>query len=130
MSTAIFSCSSEPDAEQSVSTAMKSLDRGDYTGARRAVAPLTDRHDLTASQLVRMAIIYMEAGDNLADTQGDDTATALDLYERAVELAPDSLPILFASLPHDRAQYLFMLANISSGLDVDSEGITDEEQTD
>lgn len=69
---------------------------------------------LSASQLARLSIVYMQMADH--SDEGINTATATDLYRRAYNAAPDSAASYYSSVPFDKMQYVDMLQTLTKNI--------------
>lgn len=130
LSLLISSCSdkSSPDAE--LRAAEAAIANGDMTAASAVAQRLTDHHNLSglsARQLGRLSIVYMQIADSL---DSGTVASATDAYRRAYRQNPDSARAFYSSLPADKAQYSMMLSAIVDNQDNPYDHIHDSEATD
>ncbi len=88
---------------------------GDIAAATSIAGHLCDDRSLTelsAKQLARLSIVYMQIADSV-DVDGN-VATAADLYNRAYEVDADSAENYFMSLPSDKIPYAMILSSIKN----------------
>lgn len=96
-----------------IGTARSAIAANDYKLAAKTLDDATahlDSESPTASELTEMAVLYMIINERMPEDGHD--AAALDCYSRAASISPDSVNILFGTLPPDEAQYLFMLSSL------------------
>lgn len=96
-----------------IQSAEMAIARGDITAATSIANHLCDNRnlsDLSAKQLARLSMVYMQLADS-ADVDSN-VATAADLYNRAYEMNADSAESYFASLPSDQIPYAMILSSI------------------
>ncbi len=67
---------------------------------------------LTATDLARLSMMYMQMADN--GNADENTDMASELYRKAMAMSADSVSAYYQSLPSDKLQYADMLQAISS----------------
>lgn len=91
---------------------------GDMKVASSVVESITDGRnlsDLSATQLARLSMVYMQMADE--SNPEVNTAMATDMYRRAFKASPDSAEAYFSSLPFDKMQYANMLHTLTNSID-------------
>lgn len=104
------------DANQSLSNAEASIAAGDTAMARRYCFEMADTSsaNLTPSQLCRQAIVYARLSE-LADNPADMGA-AVECYERAVKMNPDSVADFVANLDLSDRAYISEIQSVVRAL--------------
>lgn len=100
--------------ESDLQTAEMAAARGDMDAASSVARHLTsDRNlsGLTAKQLARLSIVYMQIAD-IDTTDNSNVATAASLYQKAYESNRDSAETFYSSLPSEKVQYSMILSSI------------------
>lgn len=117
-SLALTACGGHTDADETIRAAEMAIARGDMTAASSVAQQLTDSVNLsglTARQLGRLSIVYMQLADSMDNA--NNVARATDAYRRAYSQQPDSAAIFYSSLPSETAQYSMMLSAIVGNQD-------------
>ncbi|MCM1484149.1 MAG: hypothetical protein NC043_07420 [Muribaculaceae bacterium] len=115
---AAVSCSSAVDAENELRSAEMALARGDMEVATSVAEHLSAGENLSglsASQLARLSVVYMQLADD--SEGGTEVVSATDCYRRAYEANADSAAAYYSSLPSEKAQYAMMLSTIVGNQD-------------
>lgn len=118
-------CTSAVNAEAELQNAEMAVARGDMTAAGSVAKHLSDDKNLSglsATQIARLSIIYMQIADS-ADIDAN-VATAANLYRKAYAANRDSAEAFYTALPSEMVQYSMILSNIvetqDHPLDIDS----------
>lgn len=96
------------DAEQAIA-------RGDMKAAQSAGDYILGNENysgLSASQLARLSMVYMQLADSVDQTS--NIRKAADLYDRAQSLNADSAAEVYNNLPPDQLQYYAAMAEYSA----------------
>lgn len=112
------SCSSKIDIDSELQNAEMAIAMGDMDAATSVAENLSDGKNLSglsAKQLARLSIVYMQIADSVDN--GTNVNSAIEAYRRAYQADADSADAYYSALPSERAQYSMMLANIVAGLD-------------
>jgi len=94
------------------------LSRGEMNVAASLAAHLAGDYDLdkvSATQLARLSLVYMQMADE--SDEGENTAMATDLYRRAYNMSADSAAEYFARVPFEKMQYVNMLHTLTQSID-------------
>lgn len=75
----------------------------------------------TASELCRLAIVYMKLSENY--NADENVATATQCYRTAMRLNPDSVASYFMNMPIEDVQYEATLKSIAKSLDCPMDSI-------
>lgn len=116
------------DASQALGDAEACIAQGDTAQARIYCAELADTsaRALTSSQLVRQAIVYARLSE-LTDNP-DDMGTAVECYERATALSPDSVSRFVAGLGIAERSCVEVIQNVAKALRAPQPSASDFEQ--
>lgn len=109
----LASCASAPDADSYLLQAETAVARGDIETATDAADEIADEShidDLSAKQLARLSIIYMQIADS--GEQDEQVGSAADCYRRAFSVNADSAADYYISLPPQKAQFAMVLSSI------------------
>lgn len=106
----VASCASAPDADSYLLQAETAVARGDIETATDAAADESHIDDLSAKQLARLSIIYMQIADS--GEQDEQVGAAADCYRRAFSVNADSAADYYISLPPQKAQFAMVLSSI------------------
>lgn len=100
---------------------------GDMTAASSIARRLSDEHidALTARQLCRLSILYMQISDN--GNQSENISRATDCYRKAFETDPDSARDYYRQLGPEQTANAQMLATIAGSI---GSNPTEEAETD
>lgn len=107
------------DTSESLRNAEMALADGDMTAARSVADKVLGEgslEELSATDLARLSLVYMQMSDEEADNN-TLVATAADLYRRAVKANRDSAFAYYTSLPADRAPFAVQLFHIVTATD-------------
>lgn len=118
MAACSVSCSSGVDAEAILQQSEMALARGDMQVASSVASKLSNDENLsglTAAQLARLSMVYMQLADQ--DEQADGASKAADCYRRAFKANADSAAAFYSALPSEKAQYAMMLSAIVGNQD-------------
>lgn len=101
--------------EDSLRQAEAAVASGDMSAAQSATEHLVGDENLSqlsATQLARLSMVYMQMADSI--DQGDITDRATDLYDRAYKANADSADFYYQSIEPDRMQYVALLTTRSA----------------
>ena len=115
-----ISCSSKVSPEEDIRRAEMAIAQGDMEVASSVASHLTSEpalSSMSASQLARLSMVYMQLSEEDNDDAGTNVATATDCYRRAFKADADSAGQYFSSLPSEQAQYGMMLSAIVGNQD-------------
>ncbi len=115
---AMSACHSSTDVEYELQSAETAIAHGDIKAATSVANTLSDSiatPHLSAKQLARLSIIYMQIADSAEN--GINVAKATDIYRKAYRVNPDSAAQYYSALPAEKAQYLMMLSSIVASQD-------------
>lgn len=107
------------DVSSTVREAEMALADGDMTAARSVADKVLGPESiekLTATDLARLSLVYMEMADKEADNN-TVVATAADLYRRAMKINADSARAFYLSLPPERVPLAVQLFHIVTATD-------------
>ncbi len=112
------SCNNAAGIDDSLRQAEAAITEGDVTVAKSVAEKLGEDENLTdmsASQLARLSIVYMELADG--DGNRDLAANAADCYRRAYQADKDSADAYYRSLTDERASTAGLLQHLVSAAD-------------
>lgn len=112
--TAACSQITREEIETSLREAEMSVASGDMevaTSVGRHLMSDDNVKHLSATDLARLSVMYMQMADN--GNADENTDVASDLYNKAMAVSADSVSAYFQSLPSDKMQYVDMLQAIS-----------------
>lgn len=117
ISAIIASCSGamSVDVADTVRQAEQAIAKGDMAAAQSAGDYLLGDENLSslsASQLARLSIVYMQLADSVDQQSNINKAT--DLYDRAIKLNADSAADYYNNLSPDHLQYYAAMAEHSA----------------
>lgn len=119
LSIVMAACSGSAESiERSLREAEAAVAKGDMVAARSVSEHLLgdeNLSELSASQLARLSIVYMQMADS--ENAEQNTLQAADLYRRAYRANADSAQAVYTSLPGDQLQYITTLENLVSHRD-------------
>lgn len=101
------------DVEAELQSAEMAIARGDMMAATSIADNLCNGENFTnlsAKNLARLSMIYMQIADS-ADVDSN-VSTATDLYNRAYEINADSAECYFQSLPSEKIPYAIILSTL------------------
>ena len=126
MATAACSGGSEASRNEAISAAEEAMTRGDNEAAKASADDILDSGDaqLTATQLGRLSIIYMQLSD--IDEMEDNTAVAFQCYRNAFKANADSAAAFYASITGDGQRYTQMLEALKSMIENPDKNNIDE----
>lgn len=108
-------CGGSVDVETELQGSEMAIADGDMETASAMASHITENSaaGLSAKQLARLSIVYMQ----IADSIDNDTnvATAAEYYNRAYASNADSAELYYTSLPSEKIPYAMILSNISGG---------------
>lgn len=106
-------CGGKMNVEDELRSSEMAIVDGDMETASAMASHITENsaEGLSAKQLARLSIVYMQ----IADSIDNDTnvATAAELYGRAYASNADSADLYYMSLPSEKIPYAMILSNIS-----------------
>lgn len=116
------------DANHALTDAETSIAMGDTAMARKYCAELSDSaaSSLTPSQLCRQAIVYARLAE-MADSPADMGA-AVECYERALQINPDSVNDFVSKLDIGDMAYVSVILNVAKALHEPEGAVSDYEQ--
>lgn len=90
---------------------------GDMEAARSVAMKITDENlsQLSASELARLSLVYMQIADST--DRENSIASATDLYRRAFEADPDSAQAYYSELGPDYYPYVALLKTLTGKID-------------
>lgn len=103
--------------EATLRQAESAVARGDMkaaTAISRELLGSQNLSNLSATQLSRLSMVYMQMAD--IDDPTTHTATATRLYRQALQADSDSTRIYFSTLPPEQLQYYSTLSNLAEHL--------------
>lgn len=116
--TLAVACSSSFDADTELQAAEMAIATGDMDAATSVADHLSDGKNisgLSAKQLARLSIVYMQLADSIDNS--NNVSSALTVYRKAYEADRDSADAYYSALPSEKAQYSMMMANLVAGQD-------------
>lgn len=112
----LAACSGSAESlERSLREAEAAVAQGDMEAARSVSEHLAgddNLSQLSASQLARLSIVYMQMAD--IENSEQNTLKAADLYRRAYKADPDSAGAVYTGLPADQLQYVATLESLEN----------------
>lgn len=117
LSTAVLAaaCSgtmSKESVEETIYQAERAVERGDMVAAQNVASLTADTGLLTATQMARLSMIYMQMADSLE--QETNTNIAVDFYDMAFRTDADSASLFYRGIEPERLQYVVTLSNHSA----------------
>lgn len=104
---------SRESVEETIYQAEKAVARGDMAAARNVVSYVAvDTSILTATQMARLSMVYMQMADSLE--QETNTNIAVDFYDMAFRTDADSASLFYRCIEPERLQYVETLSNHSA----------------
>lgn len=115
--TGACSSSASTDIDQTLNTAETAIMQGDIATAASAAAHLGSSNyaGMSARQLARLSIIFMQIADSVDNEANVQAAT--ELFRLAIEQNEDSANAYFRMLPSEKTQYHMMLSSIVANQD-------------
>ncbi len=120
------SCSGEKAGDVIMSAESRILEN-DLRGAQNICDKLLAEKTMdsfTASELCRLAVVYMKLSET--NSVDENIATATQCYRMAVMIDPDSVASFFAGIPIEEVQYEATLKSIAKSLDCPCDSIESE----
>lgn len=120
LSASMWSCTGGGSAagiEESLRQAEEAVTLGDMQVARSVADHMTGDEilsQLSAVQLARLSMVYMQLADN--DNDGTSTATAVDLYNRAYKADADSAELFYTGVSPEQMQHVAAMSSLVSNL--------------
>lgn len=114
----LTSCHNAAGVEEDLRLAEMSLVQGDITTAHSIADRLSEGEnlsDLSAKQLARLSLVYIQLADG--EENNDLAVNATDLYRRANTANSDSVADYFQSLSSSEADYATLLHHLVSAKD-------------
>lgn len=128
VATFMTSCSGS-SASSLTHEAQEALDAGDPAHARalcdEAMAA-DDSKKLSASQLAQISLIYMKIADDDVNDDGETVGLAVNAYERAMEISPDSALLYYSSVDYNDTRHVKTLLSVVRGLELPDSCLIDE----
>lgn len=124
---------SRTSASECAHQAQGALDSGDTARARELcdeAMTAKDSDGLSASQLAQLSLIYLKIADCDDHDDGENVGMAVNAYERAMAMSPDSALLYYSSVGYDDTRHVKMLFSVVRGLELPDSCLTDEPQTD
>lgn len=104
---------SRESVEETIYQAETAVAMGDMAAAQNAVSYITvDTNLLTATQMARLSMVYMQMADSLE--QETNTNIAVDFYDMAFRTDTDSASLFYRGIEPERLQYVETLSNHSA----------------
>lgn len=119
----VVSCNDVKKTNERIATAETAIAEQDFQAGKRICDEiLGDESDesLSATDYARLSILYMQFYENTDDSNALDRAVSC--YHHGMEINPDSVKYIYASLPAEDHKYAFALSMIVEGM----ENTTDE----
>lgn len=134
MSAGLGGCTPE-NHRDNLSEAKAAFDIKDYRRAQIIcdhIAADTAGKTLSAKELCRLSLLYMDIAEACPDSSAVNVASATEILRRALDISPDSVSDFFTSLPAEelRGGQLVMSITGSSGMQLDSLFNDDTEMSD
>ena len=104
--------------------------RAHWIQATHEAMTAKDSDGLSASQLAQLSLIYMKIADCDDHDDGENVGMAVNAYERAMAMSPDSALLYYSSVCYDDTRHVKMLFSVVRGLELPDSCLTDEPQTD
>lgn len=118
-SVAMWACSGggATGIEESLRQAEEAVAQGDMQVARSVSDHIIGDENLSqlsAVQLARLSMVYMQLADS--DNDGASTATAADLYNRAYKADADSAELFYTGVSPEQMQHVAAMSSLVSNL--------------
>lgn len=125
MSIMFGACSRNATAEN-LTEAELAVERANYAEARRLTDEAVNSGTLGATGMARASLVYIKLADLDPQADGEDMGLAVNAYNKAMELAPDSAAAFYESNRED-PRYVSMLLNLIRGLELPDSAIYADE---
>lgn len=115
---ALYACTQPSTLEDELRNAEMSIANGDMQAAASATEHIVGNRnlsDLSARQLARLSIIYMQMADSL--DREDSVGQATQCYRQAYEANSDSAITFYSGLNPDKMRYAVMLRALATPRD-------------
>lgn len=126
---AVLASCSGSSAASLAQEAQEALDSGDAAQAHALcdkAMTAADAKQLSASQLAQISLIYMKIADNDIHDDGETVGLAVNAYERAMEVSPDSALLYYSSVDYNDTRHVKTLLSVVRGLELPDSCLIDE----
>ncbi len=114
----MVSCGDVKKMNERIATAETAIAEQNYEAGKQICDDILgdkDVNELSASEYARLSVLYMHFYENDDDSEALDRA--VDCYRQGMEINPDSVKSVFASLPVEDHKYAFALSMIVGNMD-------------